>query len=177
MGIRTGEDTDVVAGSLNGAVSHVVDGRVLVHGKLFARGGERLRLRGVTYGPFAPNREGQPFPTRRRTGDDLAGLQALGANSIRVYHVPPEWMLDLVDEGYELVSVIVTSSQVRVYFLSKPGKIAKCQENTTLSLPSEAPPPPPTVGQMPAFLPNNFVPETRMAIECTELSRPDQRKH
>jgi GT2 family glycosyltransferase len=98
MGIRTGEDTDVVARSLNGAVSHVVDGRVLVHGKLFARGGERLRLRGVTYGPFAPNREGQPFPTRRRAGDDLAGLQALGANSIRVYHVPPEWMLDLVDE-------------------------------------------------------------------------------
>ena len=86
-------------------------------------------------------------------------------------------MLDLVDEGYELVSVIVTSSQVRVYFLSKPGKIAKCQENTTLSLPSEAPPPPPTVGQMPAFLPNNFVPETRMAIECKELSRPDQPKH
>jgi GT2 family glycosyltransferase len=98
MGIRTGEDTDVVARSFNGAVSHVVDGRVLVHGKLFARGGERLRLRGVTYGPFAPNREGQPFPTRRRAGDDLAGLQALGANSIRVYHVPPEWMLDLVDE-------------------------------------------------------------------------------
>jgi hypothetical protein len=86
-------------------------------------------------------------------------------------------MLDLVDEGYELVSVIVTSSQVRVYFLSKPGKIAKCQENTTLSLPSEAPQPPPTRGQMPAFLPNNFVPETRMAIECTELSRPDQGKH
>ena len=86
-------------------------------------------------------------------------------------------MLDLVDEGYELVSVIVTSSQVRVYFLSKPGKIAKCQENTTLRLPSEAPPPPPTRGQMPAFLPDNFVPETRMAIECTELSRPDQPKH
>src|SRR6516162_1107203 len=86
-------------------------------------------------------------------------------------------MLDLVDEGYELVSVIVTSSQVRVYFLSKPGRIAKCQENTTLSLPSEAPPPPPTRAQMPAFLPNNFVPETRMAIECTELSRPDQGKH
>ncbi len=79
-------------------MSHIVDGRILVHGKLFARGGGRLRLRGVTYGPFAPNREGQPFPTRSAQATTLAGLQALGANSIRVYHVPPEWMLDLVDE-------------------------------------------------------------------------------
>ena len=30
--------------------------------------------------------------------DDLASLHSLGANSIRVYHVPPEWLLDLADE-------------------------------------------------------------------------------
>src|SRR5262249_31117958 len=62
------------------------------------RGGERLCLRGVTYGPFAPDREGRPFPTRKRCCDDLASLHALGANSIRLYHVPPEWLLDLADE-------------------------------------------------------------------------------
>ena len=45
-----------------------------------------------------PTAEGQPFPTRKRVCDDLARMQALGANSIRVYHVPPEWLLDLVDE-------------------------------------------------------------------------------
>ena len=98
MGIRTGEDTVVIARSFGGVVPHVLGGRVLVHGKQFARGGEPLRLRGVTYGPFAPDRDGQPFPTRRRVGDDLASLEALGANSIRVYHVPPEWFLDLADE-------------------------------------------------------------------------------
>ena len=98
MGIRTGEDMDVIARSSNGVVSHVADGRVRVHGKLFARGEERMRFRGLTYGPFAPNRDGQPFPTRKRVCDDLARMQALGANSIRIYHVPPEWLLDLVDE-------------------------------------------------------------------------------
>ncbi len=98
MGIRTAEDNDVIARSLNGVASHVVDGRVHVHGKLFARGGERLYLRGVTYGPFASDREGRPFPTRKRVCDDLASMQALGADSIRLYHVPPEWLLDLVDE-------------------------------------------------------------------------------
>src|SRR6516162_11932360 len=51
-------------------------------------------------------------------------------------------MLDLVEEGYELVSVIVTQSRARVYFLGKPGKMAKCQEDTTVSWPSDAPPPP-----------------------------------
>ena len=46
MGIRTGEDMDVISRSSNGVVSHVADGRVRVHGKLFARGGERMRFRG-----------------------------------------------------------------------------------------------------------------------------------
>ena len=45
-----------------------------------------------------PHREGHRFPARNRVCDDLASLHALGANSIRVYHVPPEWLLDLVDE-------------------------------------------------------------------------------
>jgi O-antigen biosynthesis protein len=57
-----------------------------------------MRLRGVTYGPFAPTSDGQPFPTRKRVCDDVARMQALGANSIRTYHVPPEWLLELVDE-------------------------------------------------------------------------------
>ena len=76
----------------------IVDGRIRVHGKRFARGAERMRFRGLTYGPFAPTAEGQPFPTPRRVCDDLAKMQALGANSIRTYHVPPQWLLDLLDE-------------------------------------------------------------------------------
>src|SRR5262245_43117650 len=73
------------------------EGRVRVHGKLLARRGGRLRLRGLTYGPFPPAEEGQPFPTRDRVADDLARMQAIGANSIRTYHVPPGWLLELVD--------------------------------------------------------------------------------
>ncbi len=99
MGIRTGKDMDVITRSLTGVASpHVAPGRVRVHGKRFARGAEPMRFRGLTYGPFAPTVEGQPFPTRKRVCDDLAKMQALGANSIRTYHVPPEWLLDLVDE-------------------------------------------------------------------------------
>jgi O-antigen biosynthesis protein len=98
MGIRTGDDLDHTTGSSNGLWPHAGAGRVRIHGKRFAHGEEGTRLRGLTYGPFAPDADGQPFPTRSRVCDDLAKMQALGANSIRTYHVPPPWLLDLVDE-------------------------------------------------------------------------------
>jgi GT2 family glycosyltransferase len=66
-------------------------------GKLFRRGGDRLRLRGVTYGPFKPDGEADPFPTRGQVDDDFAAMGEAGVNSIRTYHVPPSWLLDRAD--------------------------------------------------------------------------------
>src|SRR5262249_45541637 len=74
-----------------------VQQRVRVDGKFFARGGQRLRVHGVTYGPFAPDAEGQPFPTWQRVGEDFARMRAAGINAVRTYHVPPEWLLRLAD--------------------------------------------------------------------------------
>ncbi len=67
-------------------------------GKFFARRGGRLRIHGVTYGPFAPNAEGQPFPTPERVCDDLARMRAAHINALRTYHIPPEWLLDRADQ-------------------------------------------------------------------------------
>jgi GT2 family glycosyltransferase len=69
-----------------------------VDGKFFARGSQRLRVRGVTYGPFAPNDEGEPFPALDRVSDDFLRMRAAGINALRTYHVPPEWLLHLADE-------------------------------------------------------------------------------
>jgi GT2 family glycosyltransferase len=80
-------------------------GRVRVEGKFFARGGERIRVRGVTYGPFEPGADGQPFPRRSTVLDDLARMRAAGINSIRTYRTPPAWMLDLA--GEQGVSVLL----------------------------------------------------------------------
>ena len=98
MGIPTGEDPDFAPGSSVGATARTGEGRIRVRGKRFSRGDEQIILRGVTYGPFCPDREGRPFPSRRRARDDLAAVQAMGANSIRLYHVPPRWLLDLLEE-------------------------------------------------------------------------------
>jgi GT2 family glycosyltransferase len=86
-------DRDTVPGMVS-----VFRHRVRLDGKFFARGGERLRIRGVTYGPFAPNGSGEPFLTRDRTADDFERMHDLGINTVRTYHVPPEWFLSLADE-------------------------------------------------------------------------------
>jgi GT2 family glycosyltransferase len=72
--------------------------RVRVDGKFLARGGRRLRVRGVTYGPFAAGSDGEPFPPPDRVRDDFGLMQAAGLNSLRTYHLPPEWLLRLADE-------------------------------------------------------------------------------
>jgi GT2 family glycosyltransferase len=72
--------------------------RLRVDGKFFARGGRRLRIQGVTYGPFAPNAAGEPFPSPARIREDFDRMRAIGLNAVRCYHLPPEWLLDLADE-------------------------------------------------------------------------------
>lgn len=76
----------------------VVVGRIRVDGKLFARGAERLAVRGVTYGPFAPADDGAPFPAQREVAEDFAGMRAAGINAIRTYHLPPERLLHAATE-------------------------------------------------------------------------------
>src|SRR5262249_26547087 len=63
-----------------------------------ARGSQRLRVQGVTYGPFAANSRSEPFPERDRVREDLARMGAIGINSLRTYHPPPEWLLHEADE-------------------------------------------------------------------------------
>src|SRR5262245_39159992 len=65
--------------------------RMTVDGKFFARDGHRFHLHGVTYGPFAPDAAGDSFPTPDRLRDDFVRMQAVGINSVRTYHLPPEW--------------------------------------------------------------------------------------
>jgi len=42
-----------------------------VDGKFFRRGAEKLYLKGVSYGPFAPGKDGQPFASQEQTAADF----------------------------------------------------------------------------------------------------------
>lgn len=77
------------------APAQVPNSRVRVDGKFFRLGAGRFPVKGVTYGPFAPNEQGEPFPSPDQTARDLAQVRDLGANVVRVYAVPPRWFLDL----------------------------------------------------------------------------------
>ncbi len=70
-------------------------GRPGVAGKFLEVGGEKLWVRGVTYGTFRPNSEGKLLPERDRVARDFAAMAVLGINAIRVYTLPPRWLLDL----------------------------------------------------------------------------------
>lgn len=68
--------------------------RVTVDGKFFRLGSRKFYPKGVTYGPFAPNAAGEPFPEPAQVERDLDLLATLGANLVRLYFVPPRWFLD-----------------------------------------------------------------------------------
>jgi GT2 family glycosyltransferase len=76
-----------------------VSTRPRVEGKFIWHGGEKLFVRGVTYGAFAPNSRGDQFPEPLRVADDLALMRAANINTILTYTVPPLSMLDQAHEN------------------------------------------------------------------------------
>ncbi|HXT40322.1 MAG TPA: glycosyltransferase [Candidatus Angelobacter sp.] len=80
------------------------EGRADVDGKFFRLCGKKFYLKGVTYGPFAPNDRGEFFASPAQTTNDFQQHRELGANLLRVYYVPPRWVLDLaLEHGLKLL--------------------------------------------------------------------------
>ncbi len=84
------------AGLRDEASTLVSSRRVRLDGKFFRLGDEKFWVKGVTYGPFAPRRRRRsscpsPHQLAKRT---CARSAASGANTVRVYHVPPREFLD-----------------------------------------------------------------------------------
>jgi len=71
---------------------------IRVRAKFFFDGDRKWFLKGVTYGPFRPNADGDLISTPEQARDDFVLMRELGVNLIRVYHVPPRWLLDLAAE-------------------------------------------------------------------------------
>jgi len=58
-------------------------------------GSEKLYIRGVTYGPFRPDEQGNQFHAPDIVERDFAQIAANGMNAVRTYTVPPLWLLDM----------------------------------------------------------------------------------
>jgi glycosyltransferase involved in cell wall biosynthesis len=94
--------------------------RVSVDGKFFRLGEKKFYVKGVTYGPFAPNAAGQPFASPEQTATDFAQIRELGANTIRIYHVPARWFLDLASDNRLKVLIDIPWSWQLCFLDSKP---------------------------------------------------------
>ncbi len=90
--------------------------RVCVSGKFFELDGQKWYLKGLTYGPFAPNSEGLFLPERNRLLADFQQIRELGANCLRLYHRPPTWLLDAALEHDLRVFVDVPWEKHRCFF-------------------------------------------------------------
>lgn len=90
-----------------------------VSGKFFRIQGSKFYPKGITYGPFAPNAEGDFYASREQTALDFQLIQNLGANLLRVYHVPPRWLLDMA-EAHGLKLLIDIPWNKHLCFLDSP---------------------------------------------------------
>ena len=75
-----------------------INKRVRQDGKFFRLADQKFYVKGVTYGPFAPNRNGELFPSLEQARADFVQISRLNANCIRIYHLPPGWFLDLAEQ-------------------------------------------------------------------------------
>jgi GT2 family glycosyltransferase len=95
--------------------------RVEVRGKFLFAGERKLYLRGVTYGTFRSDDRYGDYPPPSRVEDDFAAMAASGINAVRVYTVPPRWLLDAALRWRLRVMVGLPWEQ-HVTFLDEPER-------------------------------------------------------
>jgi len=69
-----------------------------VRGKFLVVGEQKLYIKGVTYGTFRPDQNGNQYPSPEVVEKDFALMAANNINAVRGYTVPPAWFLDLAQQ-------------------------------------------------------------------------------
>jgi cellulose synthase/poly-beta-1,6-N-acetylglucosamine synthase-like glycosyltransferase len=101
--------------------------RPSVEGKFIFIGGEKFHLRGVTYGTFCPNENGEDYPDRALVERDFDQIAQNGLNAVRTYTVPPRWLLDAAQRHGLRVMVGIPWEQ-HVAFLDDAKRIRAIEE-------------------------------------------------
>jgi O-antigen biosynthesis protein len=68
--------------------------RIRPRAKFFFEGEKKFFVKGVTYGPFKPDADGDYVGWPEQLDADLALMREAGLNVVRIYHSPPRWFLD-----------------------------------------------------------------------------------
>ena len=85
-------------------VSNPSAGPPTIEGKFLCVQGRRFWAKGVTYGSFGANDEGEPFPPFAQLRDDFAQMRDAGINTVRLYAPPSDRIADAAaDAGLYLI--------------------------------------------------------------------------
>ncbi len=68
-------------------------------GRFLYVNGKRFWIKGITYGTFKPNEDGEPFPSKIQVHDDFARMRDAGINTVRLYTPPPDWVADAAHDA------------------------------------------------------------------------------
>ena len=89
---------------------------ITIGGFHFYQGAEKWLVRGVTYGPFVQDGDGFRYPSQDRVRSDMEAIAAAGANTIRLYDIPPESLaLAAAENGLRLLIDLPWAKHVDVY--------------------------------------------------------------
>jgi GT2 family glycosyltransferase len=78
--------------------------RPFVRGKFLFVGDTKFYIKGITYGPFNPDKPGGEYGTPEEVARDFAAMAEAGFNTIRLYTAPPKWLFDVaLDHGLRLI--------------------------------------------------------------------------
>jgi GT2 family glycosyltransferase len=94
-----------------------------VAGKFLQLDGQKLWIRGVTYGTFRPGPLDEQYGRPEAVDVDFRAIAAHGFNAVRTYTVPPRWLLDLAQEHGLYVMVGLPWEQ-HVTILEEPRRVA-----------------------------------------------------
>src|SRR5690349_9809669 len=91
-----------------------------VRGKFLFVGEQKLYVKGVTYGTFRPDGDGDQFPDADVVEHDLQLMAANGINAVRTYTVPPLWFLNAA-RRHGLYVLVGLPWEQHIAFLDEPG--------------------------------------------------------
>lgn len=117
-----------LAASGEPVVADVTSVRPEIRGKFLWFGDEKRYVKGVTYGAFEPDPDGNEYGDLGRVGDDLARMAASGFNAVRIPHTsPPVSLLDLAAQHGLHVMVGLSAEQFVGYLTDRRGAPDICR--------------------------------------------------
>lgn len=117
--------------------------KIEVRGKFFFQGEEKFYIKGVTYGAFEPDKNGQEYFDKDKIDADFAMMAQSGFNTVRIPHTtPPRYLLDIAHKHNLKVMIGLSAEQYVGYLIDKKKandiygdirkKVRKCADHPAL---------------------------------------------